>query len=79
MSADDKIAEAIDWIPLKRYLELYKETEGAVKQRCLSGAWKKGTHWNVPPGAGKWLSLRAINAWAASQAAQAEQTQGAVG
>jgi hypothetical protein len=69
MGSNERIE--VDWVPFKRYIELFKETEDAVRHRMKSGAWEKGVHYNVPKGAGVWISLRAINAWAAGQAAQA--------
>jgi hypothetical protein len=64
---DEKID--VDWIPLKRYLELYDETPDAVKARVKKKLWARGVHYNVPEGAGTWISIKAVNAWAAGQMA----------
>jgi hypothetical protein len=60
----DDVAKLVDWIPLKRYLELYKETEDTVLKRIQRGHWQAGIHYSRPEGGGRWISIKAINEWA---------------
>lgn len=60
----EDIVRELDWIPKKRYLELYKETEATVLKRIANKHWKPGEQYSRPAGGGLWLSIKGINAWA---------------
>ena len=60
----DHVAKLMDWIPKKRYLQLYGETEAAVLKRISSKAWVEGVQWARPVGAGLWISIKGVNFWA---------------
>lgn len=67
----EDVLKLVDWVPKKRYMELYGETTDTISKRCQPGGpWKRGVHYNKPPGGGLWLSIKAINEWAASQPAR---------
>jgi len=57
--------QLMDWIPLKRYLELSGETREAVRKRIKVNAWKRGQQFSTPHGADIWVSLSGVRAWAA--------------
>lgn len=60
----DHIAKLVDWIPRRRYLELYGETGAAVTMRIAKNHWRQGVEYNVPKGGGLWISIKAVNDWA---------------
>lgn len=60
-----KALDLLDWIPLKRYLELTQETRPAIKKRIKTRAWMRGREFTTPHGADMWVSLSAVRAWAA--------------
>ncbi len=63
------LRETLDWIPKKAYMDLYGETADVINKRCRpGGGWKRGVHFNKPEGGGIWISIKAVNAWAATQA-----------
>jgi hypothetical protein len=64
MTEQDALIKKRDWIPLKRYVKLYEDSEAAVRKRIATGDWKKGEQWSVPEGAGVWISIAGVNAWA---------------
>lgn len=64
MSIPDEVAKLVDWIPKKRYLELYGETNATVLKRIARGHWVAGVHYSRPEGANQWFSIKAINEWA---------------
>lgn len=66
MPIPDEVAKLTDWLPLKRYLDLYGETDAAVRGRIVAGAWQAGVHYSRPKGAGIWVSIKAVNEWAAA-------------
>ena len=66
MTIPDDVAKLVDWIPLKRYLDLYDETKAAVENRIARKIWKLGVEYNRPAGAGTWISIKAVNAWAST-------------
>lgn len=60
-----QVLDLIDWVPKKRYMEMYGETADTISKRCQpKGSWKRGVHYNKPPGGGLWISLKAVNEWA---------------
>lgn len=70
-AANDALLARVDWIPLKRYLELYHDTKAAVRKRITIKAWKEGRQWSKPEGADIWISLNGVNAWAAGNVQEA--------
>lgn len=70
MPTDEELARQLDWIPKKRYLELFKETEAAVLKRIASKHWKPGEQYSRPEGGGLWISLKGVSAWAAKHKAE---------
>lgn len=68
MPTDEELARQLDWIPKKRYLELFKETEAAVLKRIANKHWKAGEQYSRPAGGGLWISLKGVSAWAAQHA-----------
>lgn len=60
----DQVAKLVDFIPVRKYLDLYGETKAAVDMRIARGHWRKGVEFTVPKGGGLWISLRAVNDWA---------------
>jgi hypothetical protein len=60
----DDVAKLVDFVPKKRYLELYGESAAAVDNRVARKHWVLGVHYTRPPGGGMWISLKAVNAWA---------------
>lgn len=69
----EDVAKLVDWIPLKRYLQLYGETKAAVANRTARGLWVRGKHYNVVKGGGTWVSIKAVNEWASSPEAQSSE------
>lgn len=70
----EDVAKLVDWLPKKRYMELYGETAAAIDNRISRKYWTLGVEYTRPPGAGVWISIRAVNAWAAKSCpAQASQ------
>jgi hypothetical protein len=69
----DDVAKLVDWVPRKRYLELYGETEAAVENRIARGHWQLGVHYSRPKGGGTWVSLKAVNEWACQPAVETEK------
>lgn len=67
----DDIAKLADWIPKKRYLDLYKESDEAIKKRIQKGFWKAGKQYSRPAGGGLWISIKGVNAWAAAHTPEA--------
>jgi hypothetical protein len=61
----EEIVRELDWIPLKRYLAIFEESKAAVAKRIAAGYWKAGKQYSRPEGAGLWISLKGVNAWAA--------------
>lgn len=57
--------QMMDWIPLKRYLDLTGESREAIRKRIKIKAWKRGEQYSVPHGADVWVSLSGVRAWAA--------------
>ena len=64
MTIPDDVAKLTDWIPKKRYIQLYGESEEVIKKRIANGHWRKGVHYDLPEGSRMWISLRAVNEWA---------------
>lgn len=64
MNIPDDVAKLVDWIPKRRYIQLYGESEEVIKKRIAAGYWQKGVHFDFPDGSRMWISLRAVNAWA---------------
>lgn len=65
MKIPEWLQNAVDWVPKRVYLELFGETEEAVRKRIHIGAWKAGEQYSRPEGAGMWISIKGVNAWAA--------------
>lgn len=60
----DDVAKLVDWIPRRRYMQLYGETEAVINNRIARKQWVLGVHYNRPEGGGTWISIKAVNAWA---------------
>ena len=68
----DDVAKLLDWLPKKRYLELYGETAATIDNRIARKIWTLGVEYTRPPGAGVWISIKAVNAWASSMVEEAQ-------
>jgi hypothetical protein len=68
----EDVAKLVDWIPRKRYLELYGETNGAVLNRIARKQWVEGVQYSKPPGGGMWISIKGVNAWASGGGAHGQ-------
>lgn len=62
----DDVAKLVDWLPKRRYMQLYGETAAVVANRIQRKIWVEGVHFSRPPGGGVWISLKAVNEWASS-------------
>lgn len=71
MKPPEWFKDTADWIPKKLYLELYKETDAAVHKRIVSKVWKAGVQYARPEGAGLWISIKGVNAWASAHVERA--------
>lgn len=63
----DDVAKLVDWIPVKRYMQLYGESKAAINNRIARDLWTRGVHFNVVKGGGTWISIKGINEWAAQE------------
>jgi len=64
-SLPEDVAKLVDWIPKRRYLELYGDTNAAVLNRIARGQWVLGRQYGKPAGGGTWISIKGVNEWAA--------------
>lgn len=71
MKPPEWFLEAADWVPKKAYLALYGETDDTVRKRIASGVWKAGVQYSRPEGAGIWISIKGVNAWASTHVERA--------
>lgn len=62
----DEVAKLVDSVPVRRYMELYRESKNTIDMRIKRGYWRKGIEYGVPKGGGLWISLKAVNEWAKS-------------
>lgn len=60
----EEITRELDWVPLKRYLELYGESKAAVLKRIAGKHWRSSEQYSRPSGGGLWVSIKGVNAWA---------------
>lgn len=59
----DEVAKLTQCLPMRRYLELTKETEAAVNNRIQRKHWKLGEQYHRPVGGGTWVDLVGVMAW----------------
>lgn len=69
------VLDRLDWIPLRRYLEFFGENKETVRKRITSGKWQAGVVWSRPEGAGIWVSLKGLSAWAAVHKASGSEKE----
>lgn len=62
----DHIAKMVDFIPVRKYQELFGESKFAIDNRIRRGHWRKGLEYEVPKGGGLWISIKGVNAWCRS-------------
>lgn len=62
----DDVAKLVDWLPKRRYTELYGEPASTIDSRIQRKDWVDGVHYSRPKGGGLWISIKAVNAWASA-------------
>lgn len=66
----DDVAKLVDWIPRRRYRQLYGETDAVINNRIAREQWTLGVEYSRPEGGGTWISIKGVNAWAARGASE---------
>lgn len=61
---EQEAVERLGGLPLKRYCELTGESANTVYQRVHKKIWREGIEYAKPQGAGVWVLLDGVRAWA---------------
>jgi len=60
----NEAVERLGGLPLKRYCEISGENANTIYQRIHKGLWLEGEQYVKPFGAGVWVLLDGVRAWA---------------
>ena len=59
----------MNWVLIKRIVEMLGYTDDAIRAKIKRGVWREGIHWRKAPDGRIFINLKAIQAWVEGKAA----------